>query len=282
MAYFTIIRPLNGIMAAIAVYIGSLIAGSSFVPSIPVMLGMLVVFLISSGGMVINDIVDAAADAINRPKRPISSGAMSKKMAGFYSAVLFFIGIVIAYKITEQAFYVALLATVLLIWYSAKLKSVAVVGNLIVSALVGITFIYGGIIVGNYAALIPLSLLAFLSNMGREIYKTIDDALGDKSTNVRTVAIIFGVPRARMIGSVFIIAAVILSFVPYFLQLLNETYLFVVLIADIVFLAAALGPLKYSSKFAKVAMFIALVAFFVGAVSIPDMVAGINTIRLIN
>lgn len=264
-------------MAAIAVYIGSLIAGSSLVPSIPVMLGMLVVFLISSGGMVINDIVDAAADAINRPKRPIPSGAMSKKMAGFYSAVLFFIGIVIAYKITEQAFYVALLAAVLLIWYSAKLKSVAVVGNLIVSALVGITFIYGGIIAGNYTVLIPLSLLAFLSNMGREIYKTIDDALGDKSTNVRTAAIILGVPRARMIGSVFIIAAVILSFVPYFLKLLSETYLFVVLIADLAFLAAALGPLKYSSKLAKVAMFIALVAFFVGAVSIPDILANIKT-----
>ena len=75
--YFHILRPVNAVMAAIAVWIGTLVAGAGFVPTDFTILGMIAVFLITGAGMVINDIFDIKADRINRPDRPLASGRMT-------------------------------------------------------------------------------------------------------------------------------------------------------------------------------------------------------------
>jgi len=268
-AYLSIIRPVNGIMSALAVYIASIVSGASVIPQNIVLFGMLAVFLVSGGGMVINDLVDAEIDKINKPKRPIPSGKISKHAALIYAAVLFVIGNFIAfYFISENAFYVAVLATFLLCLYAAKMKKVIMAGHIVISLLVGLTFIYGGVIVGNYQPLIPLAVLAFLSNMGREVYKTIDDVLGDKQQNIVTMPIKYGVPKAKAVAGIFIALAVAFSFVPYYLSIFKEVYLFFVVIADIVFIATIIAPTKLASKLTKLAMLIALIAFLAGAYSL--------------
>ncbi|MCX6815232.1 MAG: UbiA family prenyltransferase [Candidatus Aenigmarchaeota archaeon] len=267
--YLSIIRPVNGIMSAIAVYIAAVVAGSTIVPNFIVLMGMLVVFLINSGGMIVNDIFDADIDKINKPKRPIPSGKIRKTSAWIYAVVLFIVGNFLAYHyISQTAFYIALLATFLLCAYAAKLKQIMIAGHLTISLLVGLTFIYGGLIMGNYYSVVVLALLAFLSNVGREIYKTIEDTLGDRQEHVTTLPIKYGVPKAKLIGNIFTVAAVGLSFVPYFLQTFHEVYLFFVVIADIAFIAGTATPARISSKLSKIAMIIALIAFLAGAYSL--------------
>ncbi len=268
-AYFSIIRPLICIMASIAVYIGTVIAGADIIPASlfsPVLFGMFVVFLISGGGMIVNDVTDVFADVINKPKSPIPSGRMGRKFAVYYASVLFIIANVLAYRfLTEQVFYLSLLATILLIAYSAKLKNIIIAGHIIISFLIALTFVYGGMIAGNYLILILIASLAFFSNMGREVYKTIDEALGDKTHSNRTVALRFGVHRARIIGNAFLYIAVILSFAPYFLNMFDEIYLSFIAVADIFFVTASISPTKYSSILIKIGMLLVVIAFLFSA-----------------
>ncbi|MBI5332166.1 MAG: UbiA family prenyltransferase [Candidatus Aenigmarchaeota archaeon] len=267
----TIIRPVNGVMSAIAVYITALVTGTvslSTLLILPVFLAMLVVFLINSAGMVINDIYDIEIDKINKPKRPLPSGKISIKSAKIYAAILFIIGIGLSWFINIYALGIALLASLLLIAYAAKFKKTLLLGNIIVSILVGLSFIYGGLINMNIIPVLMLALLAFFSNLGREIYKTCEDVLGDKKASVNSIAIKYGVIRAKVLGSIFIALAVVMSIVPFILGILGLSYLVVVVFADIAFALAIISPVAKSSKYVKMAMMIALLSFLIGAIII--------------
>ena len=263
-AYIEIIRPLNCLMSALAVYIATVVAGAGFYPSTLVIYGMVAVFLICGAGMIINDYVDIKIDMINRPDRPLPSGRIKKNHAVLYSSVLFAIGIILAYMINTYCLYLAIFASLLLILYPALLKKIILLGHLSVSFLVALTFVFGGFITMNYIPTLLLALLAFLSNTGREIYKSIEDVLGDKKMGIKTLPMKFGVIKTRAIAFTFIIVAIVFSFVPFLLGIFGYVYLLFVIIADIVFLIAILLPTKFSSKACKIAMAIALFAFLAG------------------
>lgn len=267
-AYLTIIRPLNCFMSAFAVYVGSLIAGLPLYPSMAVIYALIAAFLICSAGMVINDYFDVEIDRVNKPKRPIPSGQITKKTALAYSLILFAAGMGLSYLVNIYAMSVAAIVSTLLILYAWRMKKMILIGNLTISLLVSLTFIFGGLVNLNILPVLSLALLAFLSNTGREIYKSIDDVMGDKKFGINSLPIKYGVLRARMIASTFILFAVILSFVPYLLNIfrLGEVYLFFIAIADIVFLASVVYT-KRSAKMSKIAMLLAMVAFLAGAVA---------------
>lgn len=268
LSYVEILRPLNGLMTSVAVWIGSIVAGAQLVPAQPVILAVISAFLISGAGMAINDYYDVEIDRINKPGRPLPSGKISLRTARTYSIVLFLLGIAMSYFINLYAFAVAVLVSAVLYAYAMKLKKMLLAGNMAVSALVGLSFVYGGLAVGSYFIPLLLALLAFLANMGREIYKSIEDVLGDHKYGANTLPIKFGVLKAKMMASVFIVLAVLFSFVPYFLGLFSQVYLFFVVIADIAFIAATVAPARYSAKICKVAMNIALLAFFAASIKV--------------
>ncbi|MBI2578921.1 MAG: UbiA family prenyltransferase [Candidatus Aenigmarchaeota archaeon] len=266
--YMQILRPLNGLMTSVAVWIGSIVAGAALVPGNAVILAMISAFLISGAGMVINDYYDIEIDKINKPERPLPSGKIAPKTAKTYSIVLFLLGISMSYFINLYAFATAVFVSAMLFAYAMKLKKMVLAGNIAVSALVGLSFVYGGLAVGSYFIPLLLAFLAFLANMGREIYKSIEDVLGDHKYGANTLPIKYGVLKAKMIASAFIVLAVLFSFVPYLLGLFNQVYLFFVVIADIAFIAATVAPARYSAKICKVAMNIALLAFFAASVKL--------------
>lgn len=261
LSYMKILRPLNGVMSAFAVYVASVIAGAALYPSIPVILGMLSVFLITSAGMVINDYFDVVADRVNKPHRPLPSGRIRMKAALAYSMILFVAGIFLSFFINKECFMVAVFASLILLIYPVKLKKIMLVGHLSISLLVAMNFVFGGLIAGNYLPTIMLAVLAFLSNTGREIFKTIEDAMGDRHAGITTMPIKHGVVRARMAASFFIMAAVITSFAPLFVSGFGVVYLFFIVITDIVFIAAIAAPKNLNSKICKFAMFVAMLAF---------------------
>ncbi|MDI6720989.1 MAG: UbiA family prenyltransferase, partial [Candidatus Aenigmarchaeota archaeon] len=92
LSYIKIIRPVNCVMAAIAVWLGSIVAGSGILPGQNILYGMLSAFFICGAGMIANDYFDIEIDKINKPKRPLASGSVSKHFAILYAALFFFIG----------------------------------------------------------------------------------------------------------------------------------------------------------------------------------------------
>lgn len=267
-AYIEILRPLNGLMAVFAVFVAATLV-NFFIPY-QLLLAFLVVFLISSAGMIINDYFDYEIDKINRPKRPIPSGRISRKTALTYSVVLFLIADFIALFLNFYAFVLAILNTVINIIYSWKLKKMVLIGNFSVSWLAASTFLFGNLLMGNISIIVLLLfLMAFSSNVGREITKSIEDVEGDKRIRVKTLPIVAGKNFAGLIAMIFIIFAIIFSPLPYVFNLLSINYLYLVIVTDIIFAFSCflifILP-KKSQKLMKIAMFIAIVAFLVGII----------------
>ena len=266
LSYLEVLRIPNATMSILAVLIASALIGL-FNP-LQILLACVSVFLICGGGMVINDYFDYEADKINRPKRALPSGRISRKNALIYSIILLILGNIIAFIINFQIPIIALFNTFIIFVYSWKLKKIILLGNIVVSWLTASIFLFVSLLRGFIIATIfILFLVSFSSTVGREIVKTIEDVEGDKKIKAKTLPIIAGKNFAGWIAVIFIIFAVLFSPLPYIFHLLNSNYIYLITVADILFLyscfAIFISP-KKSQKMMKIAMFVALIAFLIG------------------
>jgi geranylgeranylglycerol-phosphate geranylgeranyltransferase len=254
-------------MAGSAAIIGILLADNWNIHLVELI--FLAVFLITGAGNVINDFYDRDIDQINRPARPIPSRRLSTKHALIWSAILFALGFITANLAGIICLIIALINSFLLFLYARNLKVTPLAGNLCISYLTGSTFIFGGAangIEGMQANLIPF-FLSSLITMSREIAKDIEDYEGDRQGGARTLPILAGKRISTILASTFALCGIGLSY----LAGLGITYLAVVSFADVLFLLAIrnilMGDASESQKLLKFGMAIALIAFFVGAVS---------------
>jgi geranylgeranylglycerol-phosphate geranylgeranyltransferase len=188
--------------------------------------------------MAINDYYDRAIDAINEPKRPIPSGLIKPINALGFATILTAIGFVAAY-LTNTAYPLPLL-TAILAWgifttYTIVGKRSGLPGNLLVSACVATPFIYGSVALTANVELNVLlfALMAFLSNTGREVTKGIVDVEGDKAQNVKTLAVRYGDRKAATAAIGFFLSAVLLSPIPWLLDIVSVWFVPFVLVTDI-------------------------------------------------
>lgn len=266
-SYLKIIRISNGLMAAIAVLIGFIIAISGYnISSVELLYGILSVFFLTSAGIVINDYYDKDIDKINASHRPIPSGKMSEKHGLFYSMVLFFIGLCLAYNINYYCLELALVNVFLEFLYAKSLKKMFLIGNIVDSWFVASSFLFGYLIVTVEFSflLLFLALLAFLSNMGREIFGDIEDVIGDQTLGAETIPIKLGKKKAKLMGSLFILSAVAISIVPFAMNLVGMYYIYLVLLADIIFIISLTKNPRKNQQLTRLAMSIALLGFLAG------------------
>lgn len=269
-AYLEILRPGNAVMAVIAIFLMMIITGNF---TLAAFLAGFVVFVVTGAGNAVNDYFDYKIDAINKPKRPIPSGRISRKNAGIYSLFLFIIGIVIAFFTNFLLGMIAFLSSLLMIYYAYDLKRKVLIGNLGISFLTGLCFVFGGIAVGEIITSIYLGFYAFLMTMAREIVKDMEDVEGDKEEGARTLPIIYGMKTSSILAASFMIVASVTSPVLYFIGIFNILYLSVLFIAIVVFLIDAVSILKDQSfknsakvsKRIKMGMGITFLAFAVGS-----------------
>lgn len=276
--YFELIRYRNCAMAGLAAVIGAAIAytatgapPSSAVWMLPV---FLTVFLATGAGNAINDYFDTNIDAINRPNRPIPSGKISGVTAYRASIALFATGIIVSYFVGDWKIplLIAVFNTALLYFYAKSLKRKVFVGNLSVAYLSGSTFLFGSSAYGMKGIEVTavLFLLSMLATLAREIVKAIEDIEGDRKDGAMTLPVRIGERPSAYIASLVGILAILLSPIPYLVELFNVNYLIAVAIADVFFLYAVYlilmvqEPAK-SSKYFKVAMFFGLLAFIAGS-----------------
>ncbi len=268
--YLKIIRPLNCVMGALAVVLVAIIVdGLNIIGySKEVILGMAVVFLSMAGGNVLNDYYDRDVDLINHPNRPIPSGKISPKTAVLYGAILFGIALFLAFLINPCALAIAAYAQIIMLLYESSLKKEGFVGNVAISILVGMIFIFGGAIIGNIQKVILFAFMAGLANLGREIVKDIEDICGDLDR--KTLPKKIGKKRAGIVASIFFISAMALSPLPYLLLGFSIWYLLTVMISDAIFIYTSFIHFKNPSlgqKYAKLAMLAGLGAYLVGGLT---------------
>jgi len=268
MGFLRLIRPLNCLMMGFAVIVGaSLVSPLNF--TINLLLGFVTSFSLTAASMAINDYYDREIDAINEPNRPIPRGDVSPKEALMFAVALSTIGFVAAFETNMPSLLVAVTALIISITYITKGKGTGLPGNFLVSATVVIPFIYGGLTVGQIETSTLLFVaIAFLSNTGREVTKGIVDVEGDRSHNIKTIAVTYGERTAAAASTVFSLLAVCLSPLPWLWGLVSDWFLPPVLLTDIGMLVSSILLLRnYSRKNAKRTKNLSLIWFTTGLVA---------------
>jgi geranylgeranylglycerol-phosphate geranylgeranyltransferase len=228
-------RAMEEVMLRVGVLVGVLITGGlrSNISLEILALAFVTGFTLTGSAMVINDYFDREIDAVNEPDRPIPSGDVKPNEAITYSLLLGVIGLASAYLTSLPNLAIAVFSWLVMMIYSAWGKRTGFLGNLMVSTCIALPFIYGGVISGNVSTSMLFSVLAFLSNTGREITKGIVDTEGDTSQGVKTIAVAFGVDKAAYLASAFYFVAAMVSILPLIFGLVSIWYLPFVAVTDV-------------------------------------------------
>ncbi len=267
--YLALMRPINAVMASFGTVIGGVIAVENIRGLLypKLYLAMAVVFLVLLGGNILNDYFDADTDKINHPARPIPSGQVSRKSAKYLAVVLFALGLLLSiFTLNPLQFLIAVLAVFLLVTYEWKTKAWGLVGNIIISSLVGLIFVYGSMSIKLTYVVIVLSLMAFLANLAREIVKDVEDVSGD--VNRTTLPKKIGKGLSLVAAAILIIIAVTLTPIPYVFFNWSRFYAVTVALSDVVFIVSVFYFFNDQTKgqnLIKIGMILGLVAFLVGS-----------------
>ena len=232
-------------------------------------------------GNVINDYFDYQIDLINKPERPIPSGRISLNAGKNYGYLLFLLGTICGLLISLLTgnwipFIIVLIADVVLYLYAYKLKATPLIGNLAVGFMTGFGFVFAGFSLNNPNIIMIsmyLGFFAFVMTTARELVKDIEDMEGDKAEGARTLPILYGEKITAILASILIIVDCALCPLLYYINIFGFYYLMVIAVAVILFIYSAILIIRNQdrstaakvSKYLKIGMLIAFVAFIFGS-----------------
>jgi len=213
---------------------------------------VLATVLIAGAGYVINDYFDVKSDLINKPKRVIVEKHISRKATIIIHICLNFIGVLLGFIVSTKAGifkfgFIFLMIVGVLFYYSFTYKTQLLIGNLIISLLIGFIPIIVVIFEipsmnANYnLTLIEYSisfsyvfhwlaifaLFAFLINFIREVIKDLQDVQGDVVISKQTLPIVFGVKTSKIVVISLILFVIgLISLI--FIKILPEKVMFTI------------------------------------------------------
>ncbi len=275
-AIWDLLRLDHGFMYALGVVIGIFISSKS-IEAEKIILGILTAVFCQASAFALNDYVDYEVDKANmRLDRPLVRGDLKPRSALLLSIILAPFGFISSYLISLEAFISAFLVTFIGYMYDLKLKEFGIIGNTYIAFSMSFPFIFGGIIVGSIEPqIIVLSLMAFLSGLGREIMKDIEDVVGDGVRGVRSVVRIRGFEFAKRLSSLLFLLAVILSPIPFVYldkYMFDMKYIIPIALADFIFIHTSIELLRTDRidvigvyrKRTLIAILIGLIGFLLG------------------
>jgi len=241
-AIVQVFRPELPFAAGVCVILGEIIALGHFPSWQSLTLGFLCGFFISGSAIVFNDYFDLEVDKINAPSRPLPSGTLSPFEAVLLASVAALIGLAASLAISLSAFLLCAVFWVIGFLYNWRFKESGLIGNLMVSSSVAITFILGGMAVGQPWDEIVwcFALIGFFIDLGEEIAGDAMDIEGDKKRGSRSIAIQKGRSYALAISGILFGLVVLISLIPVMFGWLGVSYLLMILIMDILIVIFAI------------------------------------------
>jgi len=161
--------------------------------------------LLMSASMVINDIYDIETDKINKPNRPIVSGAITKTEAIGISILLLgsseYLSI---HFLSENLQSIIHLSILYINLYTPIFKKILIVKNISCALMVSLTLFFTALASSKYPLNINPNLdllivacnLVFAGSWSNEILLDIRDYQGDKKENIQTLPVLFGKQNA--------------------------------------------------------------------------------------
>jgi len=276
----------HGVMIALGILVGSLIAQKTFPAIDKFILTFCTALFLEASTFALNDYYDLEIDRRNKRRdRPLVRGDLAPKTALYLFFFFFPLGILCSFFVNWTCFLIALITALFAIFYDAVLKKIKLLGNFFIAYVMAIPFVFGGAAVVEMnmsllslnPAIFIVAFIAFLAGSGREIMKDVMDYEGDRLQGVKSFPRYIGERASNMVAALFYITAIVFSFVPFFLQQYemyyqNMWYLVLVVLCDTMLLGTSIQLLvkkkvnmKYHRKFTLLAIFLGLLAFLVGA-----------------
>jgi geranylgeranylglycerol-phosphate geranylgeranyltransferase len=239
-------RPELPFSAGVCVLLGEIIALGGFPPLREAVLGFACVFFISAAALILNDYFDLEVDRVNAPQRALPAGLVSPFEAVMLTVVTIFVGLAAAFAIGIPALLLCVVSALVGILYNWKFKEAGLLGNLMVSSSVAMTFILGGVAIGEpwNRIIWCFALMAFFIDLGEEIAGDAMDIEGDKKRNSRSIAIMMGRTFALAVSSLLFGFVALISFIPIIFGWLGASYLLMIFIMDLLIIVFAIRLLK--------------------------------------
>jgi geranylgeranylglycerol-phosphate geranylgeranyltransferase len=273
LAFFLILRPHNMLASALAVVAGAAVAGGLHDPGLATV--AILAGLVTGAGNILNDCFDLRVDRINKPRRPLPSGRITR------GAALAWYGILSVAATAGAAFLAPRDAGLLIMgWeialalYSGWCKRWFIVGNVLVAAISSSAFLAGAMLAGDPRAAVIPGALAFGFVICREIVKGAEDVEGDRAGGVRTLAVVLGERAAGHVAALLMLLVAILIPVPalaagygFGYLLVMELFVVPVLLAAALRLAGSGDRRDYTmtTRSLKLGMFVGIAAIALGA-----------------
>jgi geranylgeranylglycerol-phosphate geranylgeranyltransferase len=292
-AIWELMRLEHGVMLALAIFIGSIIAlqsqGNLNIEHFPLNKFILTFFtalFLEASTFSLNDYYDIEIDKKNkRVDRPLARGDLQPRTALFLFYLFFPLGIICSFFVNFTCFFIALITALFAIFYDIYLKKIKLLGNFYIAYTMAIPFIFGAAAIDTSGilefsiepAVIIISCIAFLAGSGREIMKDVMDFTGDQTSGVKSFPKYIGIRGTNIIASIFYFSAIILSIPPLFYEQFgiyyhNTVYLFLILITDLIFLLTGFQlvvnkhiNMALYRKVTLYGLFIGLIGFFLAA-----------------
>ncbi|UCG50901.1 MAG: geranylgeranylglycerol-phosphate geranylgeranyltransferase [Candidatus Latescibacterota bacterium] len=272
LATLELFRPHNMAAAAVCVYSSYYLSGGrEFHPVLPA-----VVFtaFVTGLGNLINDYFDADIDRVNKPRRPIPSGRLSRRYVfRLYSVGTIIVTLLMFVFLPRALLVLMLIWEVLLFLYARKAKRVALVGNILIGSVCASAFLAGAMVIGTYDVVVFPIGFAFVFVMGRELVKGAEDVEGDSAVGASTLAVRFGARRAAHWGAALLFVCAVAAPLPALVQFYGRIYgLLIELVVVPGILAAAYIVLRFpkrvmfnrASWILKIEMFLGIIVIGLG------------------
>ena len=203
-APLSLVRWANALTAAAGVIVGAWWAGWGSAASIA--LAALAAIALTAAANSWNDLSDLDIDRVAHPERPLPSGTISAAAAERIAMTAATCAVVCASAVSVALGVTTVGVLLLMRLYSPWLKRSGLVGNVVVSVLASLPFVYGSYAAGSGSSGVPLVLIAIPLHLARELAKDLDDREADRSTR-RTLPVVAGVRPARVAIVAAIVAA---------------------------------------------------------------------------
>jgi geranylgeranylglycerol-phosphate geranylgeranyltransferase len=159
------------------------------------------IILLMSASMVINDIYDIETDKINKPHRPIVTGAITKIEAINIAFILLGTSEYLSLHFLSENLHNIIHLTILYInLYTPILKKIFIIKNISCALIVSFSIFFTALATSKYPLIIHPNLellivacnLVFTGSWSNEILLDIRDYEGDKKENIQTLPVVLG------------------------------------------------------------------------------------------
>ncbi len=153
---------------------------------------------VAAAGYIINDYYDVKIDLINKPKRVVIGKVLHRRIAMISHFILNTVACFLAVFLGWKIFAIIVATTILMWFYANELKRTALIGNLLISVLTGLSvympvFLYGT----EKQTLLLYALFACFISLVREIIKDMEDIKGDEEFGCKTLPIVWGIRKTK-------------------------------------------------------------------------------------